>query len=199
MIQSRVVFLKDRARTNSTGVLLYWSGSAGDRTSTPRSVIATRRRVFCPTAGAALYRRAMLDETKLASGFFDRTFFASGRRSRVAMPPRRLGGALRPGALVAHAYQANRSAEVELRRDACESPAHDAQEQLGSFLPPHAPLTMQHVARRCFEDGGRCSVRSRGDGRRKARPESSRGDDPQRARGAMVLGSVAGDLRPLKI
>jgi hypothetical protein len=31
--------------------------------------------VFCPTAGAALYRRTMLEETRLATGYFDRTFF----------------------------------------------------------------------------------------------------------------------------
>jgi GT2 family glycosyltransferase len=76
MLQSCVVFKKDPSRTNSTGVLLFTNGVARDRDfDGPRRANDPPGEVFCPTAGAALYRRAMLQETKLLSGVFDRTFF----------------------------------------------------------------------------------------------------------------------------
>ena len=76
MLQSCVVFRKDPSRTNSTGVLLHPNGYAMDRDyDVPLRHGEVGDEIFCPTAGAALYRRAMLDEVKLASGFFDRTFF----------------------------------------------------------------------------------------------------------------------------
>jgi len=76
MLQSCVVFKKDPTRTNSTGVLLYTNGVACDRDfDAPLRSDNHPEEVFCPTAGAALYRRAMLQETKLLSGVFDRSFF----------------------------------------------------------------------------------------------------------------------------
>ena len=77
MIQSKILFLQARHRTNSTGVLLFPNASAVDRDydEKDRPAAAGAPEPFCPSAGAALYRRAMLDEVRLPSGFFDRTFF----------------------------------------------------------------------------------------------------------------------------
>lgn len=76
MIQSKIVFKQRQNRTNSTGVLMFRDGSAMDRDyDAPVRADDAPEEVFCASAGAALYRRSMLEETRLATGFFDRTFF----------------------------------------------------------------------------------------------------------------------------
>jgi len=76
MIQSRILFKQAPSKINSSGVLIGKSGWFIDRDydrDASSSDAATE--VFCVSAGAALYRRAMLDQICLESGFFDRTFF----------------------------------------------------------------------------------------------------------------------------
>jgi GT2 family glycosyltransferase len=76
MLQSRILFKQDPTRTNSTGVLIRSDGFFVDRAyDRPASDDDTIEEIFCACAGAALYRRSMLEEVHLASGFFDRTFF----------------------------------------------------------------------------------------------------------------------------
>lgn len=76
MVQSRIVFLQHPDRTNSTGVLMFADTTAYDRGfDAPVRDDEEDEEVFCPSAGAALYRRAMIDEVRLESGVFDRTFF----------------------------------------------------------------------------------------------------------------------------
>jgi GT2 family glycosyltransferase len=110
MIQSRVVFKKTPHRTNSTGVLLYDNGNASDRDfDAPVRPDDRREEVFCPTAGAALYRRTMLEEVRLPSGVFDRTFFMYFEDVDLGWRCR-LGGwseVYAPDALVLHEYQAS--------------------------------------------------------------------------------------------
>ncbi len=76
MVQSRIVFQQKPDRMNSTGILIYPNGVFIDRDyEHPTKADESREEIFCVSAGAALYRRAMLDELRLGSGFFDRTFF----------------------------------------------------------------------------------------------------------------------------
>jgi len=108
MLQSRLVLRQHRDRTNSTGVLLFADGSAEDRDfDRPVRDDDREEEVFCAPAGAALYRRAMLDRIALSTGVFDRTFFMYyedvdlGWRARVAG----WGALYVPGAVVAHEFQ----------------------------------------------------------------------------------------------
>lgn len=76
MVQSKIVFREKRDRTNSTGVLLFANATAIDRHyDAPVEQANDPAEIFCTSAGAALYRRRMLDETRLSTGYFDRTFF----------------------------------------------------------------------------------------------------------------------------
>jgi len=76
MLQSRLVFKQRPDRTNSTGVVLFKDGTARDRDFDadvrPDDDV---EEVFCTTAGAGLYRRAMLEEVRLPSGILDRNYF----------------------------------------------------------------------------------------------------------------------------
>lgn len=76
MIQSRIVFKHDSERTNSTGVLVFRNATFVDRSF---DMVARddepSDEIFCVSAGAALYRRSMLDEVRLPTGYFDKTFF----------------------------------------------------------------------------------------------------------------------------
>lgn len=110
MLQSQVVFLGDEAHLNSTGVLLYLDGGACDRDVYAATREGDREEeVFCATAGAALYRRAMLDEVRLASGIFDRTFFMYFEDVDLGWRCRLAGWSARyvPTARVGHAFQAS--------------------------------------------------------------------------------------------
>ncbi len=108
MLQSRILFKQDPTRTNSTGVLIRSDGFFVDRAyDRPASDDDTIEEIFCACAGAALYRRSMLEEVHLASGFFDRTFFMYfedvdlGWRCRLAG----WSAVYVPGAKVYHAFQ----------------------------------------------------------------------------------------------
>jgi GT2 family glycosyltransferase len=78
MLQSLLLFLKQPDTINSTGIELTAEGGGRDRDrDRPRPAVdaATPEPIFCPTAGAAAYRRAMLDAIRLSTGYFDRDFF----------------------------------------------------------------------------------------------------------------------------
>ncbi len=76
MIQSRILFQQQPERTNSTGVLVNPDGTFIDRDfDQPANLDRSGEEVFCASAGAALYRRAMLEQTALDTGVFDRSFF----------------------------------------------------------------------------------------------------------------------------
>jgi GT2 family glycosyltransferase len=78
MLQSHLLFRDPPDRINSTGILLKAYRAACDRDCGVREsdLPAERaREIFCPTAGAAGYRRQMLDEIAGASGPFDPTLF----------------------------------------------------------------------------------------------------------------------------
>lgn len=76
MIQTKVLFPGEPARTNSTGVLLFTDGSSVDRGYGALAGNETDdEEIFCPTAAAGMYRRSMLEEVRLPTGYFDRDYF----------------------------------------------------------------------------------------------------------------------------
>jgi GT2 family glycosyltransferase len=76
MVQSKILFRDRPDHTNSTGVLIGRNGHFVDRGfDQPLRAEEAIEEIFCASAGAAAYRRAMLDRICLQTGYFDRTFF----------------------------------------------------------------------------------------------------------------------------
>ncbi|GAC1541759.1 MAG: glycosyltransferase family 2 protein [Polyangiales bacterium] len=108
MLQSRIVFKQDDTRTNSTGLLLYANGCAEDRHyDQPVRPDESPEEIFCASAGAALYRRAMLDELRLDSGVFDRDYFMYAEDVDLGWRARLAGWSsiYVPTAVVRHSFQ----------------------------------------------------------------------------------------------
>jgi GT2 family glycosyltransferase len=78
MLQSLMLYQEQPGIINSTGIELAFSGGGRDR-SEGRSYELTApqcpEEIFCPTAGAAAYRRTMLEAIRLPTGYFDRSHF----------------------------------------------------------------------------------------------------------------------------
>jgi GT2 family glycosyltransferase len=110
MIQPCIVFRADPSRVNSSGVLVFRSGAARDRHfDEPVSAALEPSEVFCPTAGAALYRRSMLEQVRLPSGYFDRRFFMYYEDVDLGWRCRLVGwrAVYLPQAVVVHRFQAS--------------------------------------------------------------------------------------------
>ena len=78
MLQSLMLFRDRPAVVNSTGIELTRSGAGRERWEElprPPATLREPQEIFCPTAGAAAYRRGMLDAIRLADGWFDRCHF----------------------------------------------------------------------------------------------------------------------------
>ena len=77
MLQSAMFFLDRPDTINSLGLYVTRSGGAIDRhEGEPREEAITNDcAIFCPTGGAAAYRRTMLEAIKLPVGYFDREHF----------------------------------------------------------------------------------------------------------------------------
>ncbi len=77
MLQACIVFMDRPHLTNSTGVLLRKDGVFIDRdfAAPLRADDHRPQEIFCVSAGAALYRRQMLEDVALPTGVFDRSFF----------------------------------------------------------------------------------------------------------------------------
>jgi len=78
MLQSLMLFLDRPGTINSTGIELTALGNGRDRhrdRSWPNDESTRPAAIFCPTAGAAAYRRTMLDQIQLSTGYFDRDHF----------------------------------------------------------------------------------------------------------------------------
>lgn len=75
MLQSAMYFLDRPDTINSLGLFLTRSGGAVDRCEQEPRRDVEDREIFCPTGGAAAYRRAMLDEIRLPTGWLDREYF----------------------------------------------------------------------------------------------------------------------------
>jgi GT2 family glycosyltransferase len=75
MLQSAMFFLDRPDTINSMGLLLTRSGGGIDRLEGERRREVEDIPIFCPTGGAAAYRRSMLDAIKLETGWLDREYF----------------------------------------------------------------------------------------------------------------------------
>ena len=76
MLQAKLVRAERPSIVDSTGVVFTRTASIENRDSgTHVSEASPAGEVFCPSAGAALYRRRMLDEVALPEGPFDGEFF----------------------------------------------------------------------------------------------------------------------------
>ena len=109
MLQSCIVF-KDRPDTlNSTGLLLFKDATAADRGVRTPSAQSNDwpLDIFCPTAGAAAYRRSMLEQVRLPVGVFDASFFMYYEDVDLGWRCRLAGFRARyvPDAVVYHAFQ----------------------------------------------------------------------------------------------
>jgi GT2 family glycosyltransferase len=77
MLQSLMLFLDRPGIVNSTGIELtrLGGGRDRDRERARHEIAAAPAAIFCPTAGAAAYRRTMLDAVRLSAGYFDAGHF----------------------------------------------------------------------------------------------------------------------------
>jgi GT2 family glycosyltransferase len=76
MVQSKILFRDRPDHTNSTGVFIGPNGYFVDRGfDQPVCADEVIEEIFCASAGAAAYRKSMLNQVCLATGYFDRTFF----------------------------------------------------------------------------------------------------------------------------
>src|ERR1051325_3404433 len=97
MLQSLQLFLERPGVITSTGLELARWGAGRDRGSGQPRASRFDAAIFCPSAGAAAYRRTMLDEVKTPAGYFDRDYFMYledfdlGWRARLRSEERRVG------------------------------------------------------------------------------------------------------------
>jgi GT2 family glycosyltransferase len=76
MLQSLMLFKAKPDVINTTGIGLGSDGGGFDlNEGMPRQAGAVKAEIFCASAGAAAYRRSMLEQISLESGYFDRTHF----------------------------------------------------------------------------------------------------------------------------
>lgn len=107
MVASKILFM-DRPRVlNSTGILIARDGSARDRgwLETDEGQYDDKLDVFGPSAGAALYRREMLEDI----GLFDEDFWGYLEDLDLAWRGRLAGwvGRFAPRSIVHHKYSAS--------------------------------------------------------------------------------------------
>jgi GT2 family glycosyltransferase len=105
MVASKMVFSSRPETINSAGIAIDKAGIAWDRLGgAPDSGGETVEEVFGPCAGAALYRRSMLEEV----GLFDEDFFAYLEDVDLAWRARLAGWKClyAPGAVVSHVHSA---------------------------------------------------------------------------------------------
>lgn len=108
MLQSRMLTEEASPRVDSTGVVVTRGGDIRDRDrGDPAEDLRPAGEVFCPSAGAALYRRAMLQAIARAEGVFDPDYFLYFEDVDLGWRARLAGwtGRYVPEAIVRHAGQ----------------------------------------------------------------------------------------------
>ncbi len=75
MLQCTMYFLDKPGVVNSLGLWLKRDGGAIDRGEGKTAVPGHDEEIFCPTGGAAAYRRTMLEQIRLSTGYLDRDHF----------------------------------------------------------------------------------------------------------------------------
>lgn len=109
MLQSVLLFMDRPSEINSTGIVLTAWGSGNDRREGERVDDLCAEEIFCPTAGACAYRRAMLEQIRLPVGYFDRDHFMYFEDLDLGWRARLAGwtAQLVPDSIVLHKYQAS--------------------------------------------------------------------------------------------
>jgi GT2 family glycosyltransferase len=121
MLQALMVYAKRPGIVNSTGIELRKDGGGVDRgDGQPRGRFADAADIFCPTGGAAAYRRAMLDQVRFPDGWLDEEHFLYYEDLDLGWRARLAGWSARylPDAVVRHRWHgsSDRHGEAELRR-----------------------------------------------------------------------------------
>lgn len=107
MLQSLMLFKQRPDVVNSTGIELDRYGSGVDRgEGAPRAHAGEPAEIFCCCAGAAAYRRSMLEQIKLKSGYFDKQHFMYSEDLDLGWRARLAGWSARyvPESVVLHRY-----------------------------------------------------------------------------------------------
>ena len=109
MLQSLMLFMHDSNLVNSTGIELMKDGGGVDRHEhrTRDTTDTGLTEVFCPTGGAAIYRRSMLDALETPNGYLDRYYFCYYEDLDLGWRARLAGWSAYhvPTAVVVHRYQ----------------------------------------------------------------------------------------------
>jgi GT2 family glycosyltransferase len=158
MLQSHMAFRDDRNRINSTGLLLFRDATAADRGfGKADGSEHWSQEIFCPTAGAALYRRSMLDQVQLPTGIFDGSFFMYYEDVDLGWRCRLAGFTARyvPDAIVFHAFQGssrrhgNRFVPLHCKRNRWLALARNASWSLVLRSSPRTLLDLIWIAFLC--------------------------------------------------
>jgi GT2 family glycosyltransferase len=107
MLQSTMYFLGSEGTINSLGLRLTVSGGAIDRAEGERRRPSGEAEpIFCPSGGAGVYRRSMLDAIRLSTGYMDRDYFCYCEDSDLGWRAQLAGysGQLVPDAVVHHQW-----------------------------------------------------------------------------------------------
>ncbi len=166
MLQSVLLFQKDPPEINSTGLEILPNGTGKDREfgapwRTPRDA---EEDIFCPTAGACLYRRAMLDEVRLPTGWFDRGHFLYSEDADLGWRARLAGWSAKlvPRSIVRHKFHGS-----SVRHDAGWLAALMHTNRMRTlvknasprFLVRTLPKTLEHLATISYHAGPRGLLR----------------------------------------
>jgi GT2 family glycosyltransferase len=121
MLQALMLYTSRPDVINSTGIELTTMGLGRDRSEgKPRDEGGVAAEIFCPTAGAAAYRRRMLDELRLEGGCFDREHFMYYEDLDLGWRARLAGWSAHyvPDAIVHHVWHgsSHRHGDAWLRR-----------------------------------------------------------------------------------
>ncbi len=106
-LQSKLVFRDEPNKINSAGILLFGNATARDRLIGEPDREQQVEEIFAVTAGAALYRRAMLEQVRERTGVLDRGFFMYFEDVDLGWRCRLAGwrAFYVPTSVVAHAFQ----------------------------------------------------------------------------------------------
>ncbi len=116
MIQPRIVFRQRPDLINSSGVVVFANGVIRDRHfAEPVANALVPAEPFCTTAGAGLYRRAMLEQMRTPSGYLDKEYFMYFEDVDLGWRCRLAGWRTLyvPDAVVRHRFQASASRRGE--------------------------------------------------------------------------------------
>lgn len=162
MLQSVLLFQKDPPEINSTGLDILPNGTGKDREfGAPwRAPRDAHEDIFCPTAGACLYRRAMLDDVRLPTGWFDKQHFLYSEDADLGWRARLAGWSAKlvPTSIVRHKFHGSSVRHDEawlsalMHTNRMRTLVKNASPQ---FLVRTLPKSLEHLVTISFRQGPR--------------------------------------------